>query len=124
MANPIYLVVAETSEEEPETTDVMRGSRTAKDIGNPFDEDTEAVKVGKKSLKRVPVDAQLLKSQMSGMIATLEELFAEAEQKQGMQLTKVELSVTINGKGEVSILGTGASLANTGAVTMTFARNP
>ena len=56
------------------------------------------------------------------MIATLEALFEEAEQKQGMRLSEVELSVEINGSGEVSLLGTGASLANTGAITMTFTR--
>ena len=82
----------------------------------------EPITVGTKTLKRVPVDAQLLKAQMSGLIATLESLFEEAETKQGMQLSEVELSVEINGSGEISLLGTGAKLENTGGITMTFKR--
>uniref|UniRef100_UPI00333F3BDB Pepco domain-containing protein n=1 Tax=Prochlorothrix hollandica TaxID=1223 RepID=UPI00333F3BDB len=82
----------------------------------------EPITLGKTTLKRVPVDAQLLKAQMSGLIATLESLFEEAETKQGMQLSEVELSVEINGSGEISLLGTGAKLENTGGITMTFKR--
>ncbi|MGA1262957.1 MAG: Pepco domain-containing protein [Prochlorothrix sp.] len=83
----------------------------------------EPIAIGKKTLQRVPVDAKFLKAQMSGMIAILEEIFAEAETKQGMRLKEVELSVEINGAGEVSLLGTGASLENTGAITLTFTRS-
>lgn len=111
----IYIITAETR--------TITGERDGSETKNPFDEtEPPTIQIGSQRLKRVPIDAKLLKAQMSGMIATLEALFEEAEQKQGMQLSEVQLSVEINGSGEVSILGSGASLGNTGAIAMTFTR--
>ncbi len=120
MSNDQVYIVTETTETNP------TGGRDDQESSNPFDNEPEAkpVQVGNKKLKRVPVDAKLLKAQMSGMIATLETLFEEAEHKKGLSLSEVQLSVEINGKGEVSILGSGATLGNTGAITMTFTRQP
>ncbi|AFY39354.1 hypothetical protein Lepto7376_3117 [[Leptolyngbya] sp. PCC 7376] len=118
MNNDKIYIVTETPESSP------TGGRNDRTASNPFDDEpeTKPIQVGNKKLKRVPIDAKLLKAQMSGMIATLETLFEEAEHKKGLSLSEVQLSVEINGEGEVSILGSGATLGNTGAITMTFTR--
>lgn len=142
MSQPIYILTSDIPSPAPQTSQTPPKPTGERDgtqyTGASFDAEPpqpissppnaaptqpEPIAIGKKTLQRVPVDAKFLKAQMSGMIAILEEIFAEAETKQGMRLQEVELSVEINGAGEVSLLGTGASLENTGAITLTFTRS-
>jgi hypothetical protein len=39
-----------------------------------------------------------------------------------MQLEEVELVIEVNGKGQVSLLGTGGELGGKGAIMLTFKR--
>ncbi|MGF1535108.1 MAG: hypothetical protein ACFB4J_01310 [Elainellaceae cyanobacterium] len=41
-----------------------------------------------------------------------------------MQPSSVELSVEINGEGQVNIVGNGGKIANTGGITLKFTRCP
>ncbi|NEQ51834.1 MAG: hypothetical protein F6K11_17120 [Leptolyngbya sp. SIO3F4] len=72
--------------------------------------------------KRVPLDAQALKTQMQGMLAVVNELFDEATVSNGLQLNEVELSVEINAEGQLSLVGNGGKLGNTGGITLKFVR--
>jgi hypothetical protein len=72
--------------------------------------------------QRVPLDAQALKSQMQGMIATINDLFDQAATQTGLHLNEVELSVEINAEGQVSWVGNGGKLGNTGGITLKFVR--
>jgi hypothetical protein len=72
--------------------------------------------------RRVPLDAKALKTQMSGLISVVGVLFTQTEQQPGMQLAEVELSVEINGEGQVSLIGMGGTIANKGGINLKFVR--
>lgn len=97
------------------------GARDSIDTGGGF-----ALKVSEKVTsiftKRVPLDAVALKSQMSGLLKVVGELFNQAEEQTGMQLSEVQLSVEINTEGQVSLVGSGGKLANKGGITLKFTR--
>lgn len=73
--------------------------------------------------KRVPLDAQALKGQMQGMLEIVNDLFDQATTANaGLQLNEVELSVEINAEGQLSLVGNGGKLGNTGGITLKFVR--
>ncbi len=72
--------------------------------------------------KRVPLDAQALKTQMQGMLAVVNDLFDQATTDTGLQLNEVELSVEINAEGQLSLVGNGGKLGNSGGITLKFVR--
>jgi hypothetical protein len=115
-------IVAET-EEFTETT-IVEGARRGEDIGGGFstpESTLESVTKGFKR-KRVPIDALALKAQMDGLLHVVGELFGQADQQTGMKLNEVELSVEINAEGQVSLVGNGGKLGNTGGITLKFIR--
>ena len=72
---------------------------------------------------RHQVSAQTLQKHMSEFLVVVESAFEKAEQSQAkMQLEEVELVVEVNGKGQVSLLGTGGELGGKGAITLKFKR--
>ena len=115
-------IVAET-EEFTETT-VVEGTRGGGDIGGGFgapESTLESITKGFRR-KRVPIDALALKAQMDGLLNVVGELFGQADQQTGMKLNEVELSVEINAEGQVSLVGNGGKLGNTGGITLKFIR--
>jgi U3 small nucleolar RNA-associated protein 14 len=118
--NKLWFVVE--TEEVEETTKVT-GERSGDDVGGGFGE-SELVETVKTIAKRqrVSLDAQALKSQMSSMLAMMDEVFSEANTRPGLQLDEVTLSVEINAEGKVSIVGNGGSLRNSGGMTLKFTR--
>ena len=72
---------------------------------------------------RHEVSAQVLQQNMTEFLSVVESAFEKAEQSQAkMQLEEVELVVEVNGKGQVSLLGTGGELGGKGAITLKFKR--
>jgi hypothetical protein len=72
---------------------------------------------------RHQVSAQTLQQNMTEFLSVVESAFEKAEQSQvKMQLEEVELVVEVNGKGQVSLLGTGGELGGKGAITLKFKR--
>lgn len=65
---------------------------------------------------------------MQDMINVVNEVFAEdaqslkTEESNGLQLEEITLSVQVNAKGELGILGTGGELGGTGGITLKFLR--
>jgi hypothetical protein len=59
---------------------------------------------------------------MDGLLNVVGELFGQADQQTGMKLNEVELSVEINAEGQVSLVGNGGKLGNTGGITLKFIR--
>lgn len=119
--NKLWLVV-ETDAVEEESVDV-EGRRSGPDTGGGFGPSRaiEAVKkIGQR--QRVPLDAKILKSQMNGMLAIVNDLFDQATTETGLQLNEVELSVEIDAQSQVSLVGTGGKLGNTGGITLKFVR--
>ena len=69
------------------------------------------------------VSAQTLQHNMTEFLSVVESAFEKAEQSQvKMQLEEVELVVEVNGKRQVSLLGTGGELGGKGAITLKFKR--
>lgn len=110
-----------TEVETTETTEVVRGGRGGEDTGGGFGPRvTEQVKTIVR--QRVPLDAIALKSQMNGLLKVVSDVFDQANQQTGLQLDEVELSVEINAQGQVSLMGSGGSLSDKGAIKLTFKR--
>lgn len=101
-----------TEVETTEMTEVVRGGRGGRDV--------EQVKTIIR--QRVPLDAVALKTQMSGLLQVVGQVFDQASHQTGLQLDEVELSVEINAQGQVSIMGSGGSLSDKGAIKLKFKR--
>ena len=72
--------------------------------------------------KRVSLDAQALKAQMESMLAIVNDLFSQADTQTDLRLEEVELSVEINAEGQISLVGNGGKLGNTGGIKLKFTR--
>ncbi|MBD2019500.1 hypothetical protein H6F43_04785 [Leptolyngbya sp. FACHB-36] len=120
MANESQLWLT-TEVEVTETVEVTSGKRSSDDIGGGFGKQI-AKQVTKTVQQRVPLDAVALKAQMNGLLSVVSDVFDQANQQTGLQLDEVELSVEINGEGQVSILGNGGKLSDRGAIKLKFKR--
>lgn len=105
------------TEDIPAGAPVPKGARDAEDTGGGWGVGPETGTV-----KRIPMDALALKVQMEGLIRVVGDLFTTSDAQAGMQLNEVQLSVTISADGKVNILGSGGGLANSGGITLKFAR--
>ena len=118
----VLWVVAETEvvEEQVEVDGERDGTR---DIGGGFGEPPAARIVrAVTQRKRVSLDAQALKVQVENMLAIMNDVFNQADAQTGLRLDEVELSVEINAEGQLSIVGNGGKLGNTGGMKLKFTR--
>ncbi|NEQ29583.1 MAG: hypothetical protein F6K04_01070 [Leptolyngbya sp. SIO4C5] len=120
-SSPVW-VIAETEQITEEIE--IEGRRGGEDIGGGFGPPREAVEAVRRlaTRKRVPLDAQALRTQMDGLMSVVGDMFQQAEAQTGMKLETVELSVEINAEGQVSLVGNGGKLGNTGGITLKFTR--
>lgn len=76
--------------------------------------------------QKVEINVNKLEHEMGRFLQVVHRLFYRAEQesgqKSGMQLDEIELSVEINGEGQVSLIGSGAKAGGKGAITLKFKR--
>jgi hypothetical protein len=80
----------------------------------------------------VQVDAEKLEQEMSRFLLVVDKVFTRAEEetqvksskKSGMQLDEIELTVEINGEGQVKLLGNGVKAGGKGGIKLTFRRKP
>jgi hypothetical protein len=80
----------------------------------------------------VQVDAEKLEQEMSRFLLVVDKVFTSAEQqtqakpgaKSGIQLDEIELTVEINGEGQVKLLGSGIKAGGKGGIKLTFKRKP
>ena len=105
---------------------IITSDRVDDESGSKAGYDTGASYRGIESLSarnRHEVSAETLKQNMTEFLSVVESAFEKAEQSQvKMQLEEVELVVEVNGKGQVSLLGTGGELGGKGAITLKFKR--
>jgi hypothetical protein len=119
--NQLWIV---TETEEVEETFEVEGRRSSSDRGGGFGS-PDTVETTKTIIrrKRVSLDAQALKSQMESMLTIVNDLFSQADASTpGLRLDEVELSVEISAEGQLSIVGNGGKLGNTGGITLKFTR--
>jgi len=76
----------------------------------------------------VPVSAAKLEQGMVEFLNTMGRVLKQAQAKAqeigGMELDEVELSVEVNGEGQLSLLGSGASVGGSSAITLRFRKVP
>lgn len=126
MSNDAVLWVVAESEATVEQEVEVEGRRSGgNDRGGSFGlpEPIEAIKATVTKRQRVSVDAQLLKSQMTSLVAIVNDMFTEADTQAGLQLNEVTLSVEINAEGQLSLVGNGGKLGNRGGMTLKFVRS-
>ncbi|AFY39449.1 hypothetical protein Lepto7376_3221 [[Leptolyngbya] sp. PCC 7376] len=80
-----------------------------------------------KSIGRVEVPIEAMEAQMTNLLKNVGKLLSRVKQSAGdvagMELQEVELSVSINAAGEVSLLGIGGTQAGVeGAITLKFGK--
>ena len=132
--NQIYFIVEEPI---PEPAEVTRGERGSRDTGGGWGRGPNRVDPIRTRKKRIPIKSSILKDQLQDMKNVIDELFVQDEQTQNaqsttesvakqsvnkMQLEEITLSVQVNAKGELGILGTGGELGGSGGITMKFTR--
>ena len=87
-------------------------------LGNETAEDTEIV-----TAERKAVEVDKLKQEMKGFLQAMREILDEADPPESkMRLDEVELSVEINGEGQVSLFGVGGKAGGKGGMTFKFKR--
>jgi hypothetical protein len=122
MENSSQLWIVTETEDVEETVEV-EGRRSSTDRGGGFGtpETIETTRTVTRR-KRVSLDAQALKTQMESMLAIVNDLFSQADASTGLRLDEVELSVEISAEGQLSIVGNGGKLGNTGGIKLKFTR--
>ena len=127
----IWIITEEIS--ETSTTDEnspYRGARESGDRGGLIGSGTTGDKIvldtpkGKLAITRRPVEVSKLKQEMKEFLQAMKEMLDEAEAPNSkMQLDEVELSVEINGEGQISLFGIGGGKAGgKGGMTFKFKR--
>ncbi|NEU72521.1 hypothetical protein PI95_008025 [Hassallia byssoidea VB512170] len=132
----IWIITEETAETSSTTTETFTdsatrssGARSSGDTGGRLGvETTEEIVVSRKKdeivITRRKVEVTKLKQEMKGFLQAMREMLDEADQPDSkMQLNEVELSVEVNGEGQISLFGIGGGKAGgKGAMTFKFKR--
>jgi hypothetical protein len=115
--------VAETS------TKTISGARSSGDTGGLLGSKTteEQIIVTKEKDKvvitRRKVEVTKLKQEMRGFIQAMRECLDEADTDDSkIRLDEVEVSVEVNGEGQLSLFGTGGKVGGKGSLTFKFKR--
>lgn len=116
-------IIAEETEATTRGSTTTTGARSSRDIGGMLGaEITETTEVV--ITRRKAVELSKLKQEMQGFLQAMREMLDEADQPAAkIQLDEVELSVEINGEGQISLFGIGGGKAGgKGAMTFKFKR--
>ncbi len=112
----IWIVTQET-----DILEISAGSRSSEDRGGWLSGDDIIREVP--FIRREPVELAKLKREMKGFLQAMREMLDEADPPESkMCLDEVELTVEINGEGQVSLLGSGGKIGGKGAMTFKFKR--
>ena len=72
------------------------------------------------------VSVETLEQEMAHLLAVVDRLLIRSEEKRDrkskMELDEIELSVEINGQGQISIIGNGVAAGGKGAIKLKFKR--
>lgn len=89
---------------------------------NPFDDDEAQTESS--SRQAVPVKVEKLEAGVTEFLQLVGRVFSRAKQAAGdlpgMELDEIELSVEVNGEGQLSLLGSGGKVGGKGAITLKF----
>jgi hypothetical protein len=106
-------------------TPALEGTRDGGVRRNPYD-DADSVAIAPR--RGVPVQAAKLEQGMSDFLQVMGRVLGQVRQRSqelsGMELDEIELSVEINGEGQVSLLGSGGKIGGSSGMTLKFKRSP
>jgi len=106
---------------ESEIRETPTGARSSSDIGGRLGEQKSSPEVA--ATERSQVDVSKLKLEMQGFLKAMREMLDEADPPSAkIRLDEVELSIEINGEGQVSLFGVGGKAGGKGAMTFKFKR--
>lgn len=122
----LWIITEEVAETSMTTID---GARSSRDIGGKLKSKTteEQIIVTKEKDKvvitRHKVEVTKLKQEMRGFIQAMRECLDEADTDDSkIRLDEVEVSVEVNGEGQLSLFGTGGKVGGKGSLTFKFKR--
>jgi hypothetical protein len=118
MQNDVIWIV---TDETPVVKGVS-GERDGRDTGNSYNDSvTREVTATRRG---IPVRAERLEQEMKEFVQVMGRVLAEAKASAkavgGMELEEIELSVEVNGEGQVSLFGMGGKAGGKGAMTLKF----
>ena len=117
----IWIITGETHTQERPSGARDSSLDTGGLLGNETTEVSEASTT--ESPERKPVEVDKLKREMKGFLQAMREMLDEADPPDSkMCLDEVELSVEINGEGQVSLFGVGGKAGGKGGMTFKFKR--
>jgi hypothetical protein len=130
----IRIVTSDTPGESPQVV-TADGARSALGMGGAPFLDMDAPPKSSKPPK-IPdttgefrihnVSVETLEQEMAHLLAVVDRLLICSEEKYDkkskMELDEIELSVEINGQGQISIIGNGATAGGKGAIKLKFKR--
>ena len=106
---------------DEESSDDLGARESTKDIGGVLGKPN----IDTKSQGRAPVKTEKIKQEMDKFLQVIEYVFDHTNKPlTNMQLDELQLSVEVNGEGQVSLLGFGAKAGSKGAITLKFKRIP
>lgn len=112
----IWIITGESYVRETST-----GARSSSDTGGQIGGKERSPEVA--ATERSQVDVSKLKLEMQGFLKAMREMLDEADPPSAkIRLDEVELSVEINGEGQVSLFGVGGKAGGKGAMTFKFKR--
>ena len=119
----IWIITSETTSQEPASEEITRGSKSP-GRGYSYDDPREDAARIREIRNQDWVAAEELQSNTNQFLEVLGQTFDQAEQNNSkIQLDEIELTVEINGKGQVGLLGTGGEVGGAGAIKLKFKRN-
>lgn len=118
----IWIVTEAEPEEETQEASGAKGARST----NPFDRTKEKVVQAIRGTRVSAVSADKLEAKMSEFLRVVGRVFKNAEKEanlsSGFCLDEIQLSLEVNGEGEVKLIGTGGKAGAKGAITLKFKR--
>ena len=104
---------------------VSTGARAGSGLqNNPYTGDTLSTPADTRS--GIPVSAEKLERGMAEFLGTMGRVIKQAQkcaiEVGSMELDEIELSVEVNGEGQLSLLGSGTRIGAKGAMTLHFKR--
>lgn len=89
---------------------------------------TRTSRISTQAIRHVEVRMDTLEVQMARLLKQVGTVLSNAKQQAGevagMELDEVEISVEINGQGQVSLMGIGGQAGASGAMILRFKRKP
>ena len=117
--------VPTVSETDDKAEGPVRGDRGGPISKNPFAKDDLKPLPNRPG---IPVSVEKLEQGVEDFLGTMGRVLKKAQAKAGeiggMELDEIQLSVEVNGEGQLSLLGSGTKVGGSGALTLTFKRNP